>query len=1005
MRPLRLELRGFTAFRNETVVDFEHRHLFAITGPTGAGKSSLLDAITWALYGQVPRVGNQARQLMSQGATAMAVRFDFRARNETYRVSRQIGKTMAARLDREVAPGEWRSVADKARDVASEVERILGLDYETFTKTVLLPQGAFDAFLRGDPGTRRDILSNLLGLATYETMREQAQARVVGARNRAEEQRQQADRLPDATAEAIATLDAERAERQARIGVVQAQRERLAELVTAERASSECARDAASAQAAATAAAETHALAVRARDEAQKALDGATAHLAALEAERIALGYDAERHRTLEQQAAQARQVATARADLARAEEALTAAQATLDAAKSEATTASKAANAASAQQMTATTALDAARATLATAAGHAVLGAARLREQHAHLDGERGDVERAALAAEERVRRLDALATQAAEVTGDLERADAEAQRTTAAAAVAEAERLRAEADLTSAVATQEAAIAARETATRAHSAAALRRGLSVGDPCPVCGEPITSLVEHAAPDLDIADAAVTEAERVLQAARAAHEQRLGDARSAHARAEAATEALTTVRTRLAALEAACGEAGVALAHLDAERAQATTDATATRARVADIDGALAATAEAERAVALLIATIPAEVQPDAEPRGDTDDIAQPLRHALTVYAAASQTAREAEDATRRADEAARAAETATAHAAERLATASTAATEARERLAALGVQQEAEASAVLTALAELEQQAARHAAIEAEQRTAEQARAVAASLLEDRTRAVTLASGDAEERARIASVAATRAHDATEAYAVRWRELKDVAAAPDAAALAEMDRRLGQMEIEAATTLGVLEARIAQAHAGQAEAERLRSEAARHEQTMHIAGALEQDLRRNNFIAFVQREAMQVLATEAADRMEHLSRGRYRMRAEGDEFVVIDRLNGDEQRSVKTLSGGETFLASLALALALAERLPQLSGHGGALSLESLFLDEGFGTLDADALDVAIEALELLAGDRRMIGVISHVPLIAERLPDHIEVVRVGSSSTVRG
>ena len=68
----------------------------------------------------------------------------------------------------------------------------------------------------------------------------------------------------------------------------------------------------------------------------------------------------------------------------------------------------------------------------------------------------------------------------------------------------------------------------------------------------------------------------------------------------------------------------------------------------------------------------------------------------------------------------------------------------------------------------------------------------------------------------------------------------------------------------------------------------------------------------------------------------------------------------------------------------------------LPELAGSGGAVSLESLFLDEGFGSLDAAALDIAIEGLERLAGGRRMIGVISHVPEIAERLPDRVQVVK---------
>ena len=141
-------------------------------------------------------------------------------------------------------------------------------------------------------------------------------------------------------------------------------------------------------------------------------------------------------------------------------------------------------------------------------------------------------------------------------------------------------------------------------------------------------------------------------------------------------------------------------------------------------------------------------------------------------------------------------------------------------------------------------------------------------------------------------------------------------------------------------------------------------------------------------------------------MLAADASARLQHLTSDRYRLTTdEGGDFAVIDQLNGDERRSVKTLSGGETFLASLALALALSERLPELAGSGGAVSLESLFLDEGFGSLDAAALDIAIEGLERLAGGRRMIGVISHVPEIAERLPDRVQVLKSPEGSRILG
>ncbi|TAJ20111.1 MAG: SMC family ATPase, partial [Dehalococcoidia bacterium] len=99
-----------------------------------------------------------------------------------------------------------------------------------------------------------------------------------------------------------------------------------------------------------------------------------------------------------------------------------------------------------------------------------------------------------------------------------------------------------------------------------------------------------------------------------------------------------------------------------------------------------------------------------------------------------------------------------------------------------------------------------------------------------------------------------------------------------------------------------------------------------------------------------------------------------------------------------------VKTLSGGETFLASLALALSLSEHLPEISGTGGAVSLESLFLDEGFGSLDAESLDLAVQGLEALVDGNRMVGVISHVEELSERLPSRIHVEKGADSSRIR-
>ena len=79
MRPVQLQLQGFTAFHDRITVDFTGRRLFAITGPTGAGKSSLLDGMIWALFGRVPRVSNRIGELISHGALLARVHFEFEA--------------------------------------------------------------------------------------------------------------------------------------------------------------------------------------------------------------------------------------------------------------------------------------------------------------------------------------------------------------------------------------------------------------------------------------------------------------------------------------------------------------------------------------------------------------------------------------------------------------------------------------------------------------------------------------------------------------------------------------------------------------------------------------------------------------------------------------------------------------------------------------------------------------------------------------------------------------
>src|SRR6266496_405138 len=190
MRPARLELKGFTAYRETQVLDFGHLDLFAVTGPTGSGKSSLLDAMTYTLFGKVARVGVQASHLIAQGQPRLSVMFDFDVDGGRYRVIRTTGRRAAqttVRLER-WGDGEWVSFgegADRVREATAMIKDLIGLDFRAFTRSVLLPQGQFQEFLVGDPKDRRAILTELLDLRLFERMAAKAGERAREARGAA----------------------------------------------------------------------------------------------------------------------------------------------------------------------------------------------------------------------------------------------------------------------------------------------------------------------------------------------------------------------------------------------------------------------------------------------------------------------------------------------------------------------------------------------------------------------------------------------------------------------------------------------------------------------------------------------------------------------------------------------------------------------------------------------------------------------------------------------------
>src|SRR6185436_10534949 len=179
--------------------------------------------------------------------------------------------------------------------------------------------------------------------------------------------------------------------------------------------------------------------------------------------------------------------------------------------------------------------------------------------------------------------------------------------------------------------------------------------------------------------------------------------------------------------------------------------------------------------------------------------------------------------------------------------------------------------------------------------------------------------------------------------------------------------------------------------------------EAAGKRAERAEAEERQQVARMLGGLLRSDRFPRWLVASALDALVADASTGLAQLSGGQFELTHDEGEFLVVDHTDADARRPVKTLSGGETFQASLALALALSAQMSSLAAEGAA-RLDSIFLDEGFGTLDEANLDVVAGTLENLAsrGDR-MVGVITHVPGLAERVPVRFAVRRDQRSARI--
>ncbi len=265
---------------------------------------------------------------------------------------------------------------------------------------------------------------------------------------------------------------------------------------------------------------------------------------------------------------------------------------------------------------------------------------------------------------------------------------------------------------------------------------------------------------------------------------------------------------------------------------------------------------------------------------------------------------------------------------------------------------------------------------------------------------LLGDWTELVTWASGQARDREELAGAAAREADAARAGIGELTGQLSaDLATAgldlaPEAVA-ASADSAVSR----ALASAQAAASRVAERRGQAADLAAKQRDAAEQQQVAHLLGNL---LQARQFPQWLVSEALDDLVTAASRNLAALSSGQFDLTHDKGELFVIDHADADSRRSVRTLSGGETFQASLALALALSSQISALAAAGTA-RLDSIFLDEGFGTLDPETLDVVASTLEALAEGDRMVGVVTHVGALAERVPVRFRVAKNARTSTI--
>ena len=1019
MRPIQLSVEGLTCFKEKQEIDFSGLDLFAISGPTGAGKSTLLDAILFALYGEVPRVGkHDLKEMISAARERVSVRFDFAVGTRRFRVARALRRKGAATVRLEEHDGtDFNTVlADQVRPASAEVTRLLGLDVDAFTQAVILPQGEFAKFLKADPRKRREMLRTLLRLDVYERMRQAAQDTSTRKKHELDalEQRlrEEYDGISEAALAALqgelqqaeARLEARRKESdfaEARLIEIRARHAKTVELRKSQARLAELHGSAPQIEEARSEldAARRAAALVPLIEEADRAAQDADhARNAAQEARlanEAAARVHEERERELAQAQEQAEEIPALRdrlanldrilgrlPELTRLETEVGRRRTRTEQLDQELGQGGNRLEQLAEEIARQHAAVEAARAELDVIGYDAALDAAldRAREPATKLTIARGQLQDAEPEQERRRKIVDDLA-------GDLERLTGRARERENALLDAEHRLTAAEESL--------------HAVHRQDAANDLRGSLAAGAPCPVCAQLVADPpAADLHPDVAAARADRDEAKISLRRVR-------DDAQETNT---ALTRAQGSLRAAQEALTEVDGTTDTARADIR-QLAADIRDAIGVRVPVDDdavddwfqqqIETTAAARSSFEDAHDRLET---AELQlsdlrrSEQTTRSELDRIRNERRERIAEVTADEERLRavraEIAGVTRSADPG-----------------------QERTDLSALIDDLEAGHREAMSAEAEARRELATTRQAHGDrERTAGEADREAAARIAQRDRHVAQARFDSVRDVRNAvrdGAAQDRLSESVAAYArdlhateLRVRDLqKDLGGErvsdeqlDDASA---NDRRI-KGEVEELVTMNAYLGQQVETMTGRlARAQTLDKQLRAMRDDHRLFSGLATDLRSDRFQAYILEDSFTKLVHGASHRLFTLSGERYSLTFQEDQILVVDHDNADETRISDTLSGGETFLTSLSLALELSR---QVQDAAGAVNLDSLFIDEGFGTLDPDTLATVSETIQSLQVAGRMVGVITHIPELRSEFSQQIQVTRHQGSSTVR-